>query len=321
MQLRTSDSEKQSVLKIVFAFFAVYVIWGSTYLAIKYTVETLPPFTMAGVRFLVSGIMMMAIARFHGEKLPTGAEWKSAGIVGMLMLLCGNGIVMWAEQSIPSGITSVLVSITPFWMVFFDWIRPNGTKPGTASMVGIVVGFVGVAILIMSRKSGTAGEISLLAASSVLFSSFCWAAGSIYSRYGNLPKSAIMATGTQMLAGSVFLLAAGAILGEPRRIDAARVSTHSILALAYLIVFGTIAFVCYLWLLRNVSVAAVATTNYVNPVVALLLGCIIDKEPFTVRDFAASVLVIGAVVVISVFRARPVLQPVSSVKPNHSKIG
>lgn len=301
----TSGSEQRSTLKIVLAFFAVYVIWGSTYLAIKYTVQTLPPFTMAGVRFLISGLMMIAIAKLQREPLPDRSQWKSAAIVGTLMLLFGNGIVMWAEQSIPSGITSILVSITPFWMVLLDWARPRGTRPGAGAILGIIVGFAGVAILILSRKAEAAGEISMLAAGSILFSSFCWAAGSIYSKYGNLPKSAIMTTGAQMLAGSALLLAAGAALGEPAQIDTAKASMQSVLALAYLIAFGSLAFGCYLWLLRNVSAAAAATTNYVNPVVALFLGCIIDKEPFTAQDAAASALVIGAVVVISIFRTKP----------------
>jgi drug/metabolite transporter (DMT)-like permease len=208
---------------ILTALAAVYLVWGSTYLAIRFAVETLPPFLMAGVRFTVAGTLLYGWRRAVGFPRPTARQWRTASIVGGLMLLGGNGGVVWAEQWVESGTAALIVASVPLWMVLMDWLRPGGRRPGATVWLGIATGLAGVTILLGVPGAGPgylAGGLVLVLAS------VAWAAGSLYSRSATLPAP-LLATGMQMLAGGLLLLLAGVATGELGRVDPATVSTRS----------------------------------------------------------------------------------------------
>lgn len=283
------------------ALAAVYIIWGSTYLAIRFAVATLPPFLMAGTRFLVAGAILYAWRRSLGFARPTGRQWRAAFVVGGLMLLGGNGGVVWAEQYVESGTAALIVATVPFWMVLLDWLRPGGSPPRAGVWAGILVGLGGVTLLLGSPDAGSryvAGWAVLVLAS------IAWSAGSIYSRGASLPAP-LLATGMQMLAGGALLLLAGLLAGEAGRVDPATVSARSILALVYLIVFGSLlGYSAYVWLLRVATPALASTYAYVNPAVAVFLGWLLAGERLTGRILLASAVIVGAVALITRGRRR-----------------
>jgi drug/metabolite transporter (DMT)-like permease len=291
-----------STAAVIAALLIVYVVWGSTYLAIAVMVETMPPLLAAGARFLTAGLIMLAAlvlrARLRREaepiERPTPAHWRSAAIVGGCLLLGGNGGVVLAETLIPSGIAAVLVATVPIWMAVLDAAvhrrRPSGLVVG-----GLVAGIVGVAILVAPVEGF--GRLDPLGVGFVVAGAFFWAAGSIYARHAPLPRSGLLATGMEMLAGGALLLVAGTLIGEIGRTDVASFSVASVISVAYLVLVGSIvAFTAYTWLLANAPVTTVATYAYVNPIVAVALGAVILSEPLTLRTLIASVLIVGAVV-------------------------
>lgn len=286
-------------LRLLIAFAAVYLIWGSTYLAIRIAIETIPPFLMAAVRFLIAGGALYGWARLRGAPHPTPTEWRAAVIVGVLLLAGGNGGVVWAEQIVPSGLTALIVGAEPLWVVILDWLRPGGRRPGLITGLGLIVGFLGVTLLIAPGRDG-AGVVPLLGAAALTGAIVSWAIGSIYSRTAPAPASPLMGTGTKMLAGGAALAAMSLAAGEPARFHAAAVSGRSLIALGYLIVFGAIVgFTAYIWLLRNTTLAKASTYAYVNPVVAVLLGWLILSEPLTARVLLATAIIVGGVIMIS----------------------
>lgn len=291
--------------RLIAAFAAVYLIWGSTYLAIRFAIETLPPFLMAGTRFLVAGAILYAFTRARGAARPTRAHWRSTAIVGALLLWVGNGGVTWAEQWVPSGVTALLVATVPFWMVLADWLRPGGTRPGAMVVGGLLLGFTGLVILI-GPASWPGGEgVHPLGAAVLMVSTVAWSVGSIYSRGADLPERPLQATGMEMLAGGALLTALGLASGEAARFDPGTVSLRSWLALLYLIVFGSlVGFSAYIWLLGVTAPARAATYAYVNPVVAVLLGWGLAGETLAPRTLAAVVVIIGAVALITTARGR-----------------
>lgn len=284
-------------LGVVAALGAVYLLWGSTYLAIRFAVETLPPFLMAGVRFVVAGAILYGWRRARGVPAPTGGQWRAATAVGGLMLLGGNGGVVWAEQWIESGTAALVVATVPLWMVLMDWLRPGGRPPRPLVWAGIVVGLAGVGILFGGPAAGT--ERYTVGLVVLVVASVAWAAGSLYSRTASLPGP-LVATGMQMLAGGGLLLAAGVVTGELRGIDPGSFSTASLLALLYLVVFGSlVGYTAYVWLLRVTSPALASTYAYVNPVVAVFLGWLLAGEMLTGRVLLASGIIVGAVALIT----------------------
>jgi drug/metabolite transporter (DMT)-like permease len=285
------------------ALIVVYLIWGSTYLAIRYAVETMPPFLMAAVRFIISGGFLYGLRRFSGDPRPKAVEWRSAAIIGIFLLLGGNGGVAWAEQFVTSSLAALLVATVPLWMVLIDTFRPTGQQPGLVSVAGILIGFVGVVLLIGSAASG-ADTANLLGAAALIFASLSWATGSIYGKRAKLPASQLLGTGMEMLAGGVALMLVAIVLGELSNFDIAMVSRRSALALAYLTMIGSSAFVAYVWLLRVAPTPLVATYAYVNPLVAVLLGYFLAQEPITLRTLLAATLIIGSVVLVSTPRRR-----------------
>jgi drug/metabolite transporter (DMT)-like permease len=301
--------------RVVAAFAAVYIIWGSTYLAIRWAIETLPPFLMAGIRFVIAGGLIYAWVRLRGGPRPGWLNWRAAFVVGGLLLLGGNGMVVVAEQWVPSGLTALLIATTPLWMVLLDWAQ-RGVRPGLGVAFGLVVGLVGIVLLIGPDQVMTQGtNIHLGGALLILGASVSWAVGSIYSRRAALPASPLLATGMEMLGGGILLLLAGTLAGEWPRLNVAAISLRSGLALAFLIIFGSlVAFTAYVWLLKNVSAGRVSTYAYVNPVVAVFLGWALASEPLTTRTLIAAAVIVAAVAIITTYRAREP-RPAAQAKP------
>lgn len=290
--------------KVVAAFAAVYLIWGSTYLAIAIAIQTAPPFLMAGLRFVIAGALLYGWMRLRGAPRPTRANWVAAGIVGGLLLLGGNGAVVWSEQRIPSGIAALLVATLPVWLVTLEWIRPNGQRPGAWVLAGLALGLLGVGVLVGPANLAGGARIDVVGALALMGGSISWAAGSLYSRHAALPKSSALGMAMQMLLGGVLLLGAGTAAGEWSRLDLAAVSAASAGAIAYLIVFGSlIGFTAYMWLLRVAPPARVATYAYVNPVVAVFLGWLVLSEPISARTVLAAAIIVGAVALIVTARS------------------
>lgn len=286
--------------KIWIALIALYIVWGSTYLAIRFAVETIPPFFHAGLRFLISGLILVLWRRAAGDAVPTRVQWKSVAIIGTLLLLGGNGLVSFAEQRIASGVAALIVGTTPMWLVLIESLRPNGVKPTWLIIVGLIVGFSGIYLLIGPSASTGKLQFDTIGTVAVIAAAFLWALGSIYSRSADIPKSALMTTGAEMLAGSVPLFLVSLALGEWSRFNIAQVSTESWLGLIYLITFGSmVGFVAYIWLLQNAPISLVATYAYVNPLVAVLLGAWFASEPLTSRTLAAAGIIIGSVIFIN----------------------
>lgn len=297
-----SEMAKGRGLRIALALAAVYVIWGSTYLGIRFAIETLPPFGMAGVRFVVSGLLLYGWARWRGAPRPSPVYWRSAAIVGACLLLVGNGGVVWAEQRVDSGLAALLVATEPLWIVGLLWLRPGGARPGLRVALGLGLGLAGLALLVRPGGEG----IDPLGAAVLIFSSLTWAWGSLYGRRAPLPESTLLTTGMQMLAGGVLLLGVSALAGEPARMDLAEVSLKSLLATGYLVVGGLIAFTSYSWLMRTASPVLVSTHAYVNPVVAVLLGWAFAGEPLTAGMLqAAAVILTGVALITSAPERKP----------------
>ncbi len=287
------------------ALIAVYIVWGSTYLAIRFVVETIPPFLSAGTRFLISGAILYLWRRLSGEPAPKKVEWRSAAIVGLLLLLGGNGALVWAEQRIPSGIASLLIGTTPLWMVLIDSLRRNGQRANWLTWLGVLMGLIGTAILANPWQTHvTSPAQDPVGMAVLLFAALSWSIGSLYSRKASLPASPIMGTGMEMLVGSLGLFAFGTLVGEWGRLDVAAISLRSLGGLAYLIVFGSmIGFVAYTWLLRNAPTPMVSTYAYVNPVVAIVLGSVFAHEAMEGIEIVSALIIIGGVVLITTARS------------------
>jgi drug/metabolite transporter (DMT)-like permease len=296
----TAQLKKARRLHIVAAFASIYTIWGSTYLAIRYADESLPPFLMAGVRFILSGVILYAWSRQRGVPVPPRRHWRNALIAGAFLLVGGNGAVVWAEQTVPSGMTALLVSVLPFWLVMIDWVRPSGNRPRPAVIAGLILGIAGIFVLVNPTAQNGNTAVSLVGAGVLMLGSLSWALGSFYSRDADLPASGFMRTALEMIGGGVLLVILGLAVGELRGFDVHQVSRASLIGLAYLITFGSLlGFTSYIWLLDKVSPALVGTYAFVNPVVAVLLGWAFAGEALTARTLIAAAIVIGAVALIT----------------------
>lgn len=283
--------------KIWIALITLYIVWGSTYLGIKIAVETIPPFLHAGIRFLISGIILVIWQRAIGNEMPTRNQWRSTFIIGSLLLIGGNGLVSWAEQTIPSGVAALIVGSVPLFLVILEAFRKNGVKPTWQTLVGLGIGFVGVFILVgPAELTGSQEKLNPFGVIAVLCASMLWAFGSIYSKGADLPKSSFMTTGAEMLMGSIGLFVVSMLTGELNGWHVAEVSTRSWLGLIYLITMGSIVgFGSYIWLLQNAPISLVATYAYVNPIVAVMLGFFFGNEILEPRIWLATAIIIGAV--------------------------
>src|SRR3990172_11497284 len=291
-------------VQIALAFLSIYTIWGSTYLAIRIAIETLPPFLMAGVRFLIAGAALYLWTRLRGAPRPTRSNWKAATIIGGLLLLGGNGGVVWAEQTVPSGLTAVLITTVPLWMALLEWKRYERVRPPAPIVLGLVIGFAGVVLLVGPEELAGSGTINRIGATVLILASLSWAIGSLYSRRALLPSSPLQSTAMEMLAGGLLLSAAGLVSQEWVGFQPSEASLRSIVAFSYLTVFGSlIGFTSYIFLLKATTAAKVSTYAYVNPIIAIILGWAIAQEELTLRTMVAAAIIVAAVVVITTYRA------------------
>jgi drug/metabolite transporter (DMT)-like permease len=296
--MREPDPKGASRSQILLAFASVYVLWGSTYLAIRIGVETIPPFLLAGIRHLTAGTMLFGWLRLRGAPAPEARHWKSAAIIGGLLLLGGNGLVTWAEQRVPSGLAALIVASVPIWMTVLHGIQ-NRERPHGVLLLGLGIGLAGLAFLVAPGQFAGSNHVDPLGAAALLTAALLWAIGSLYSRRAALPSSTLLATGMEMVAGGAILLLVSAVTGEWRGISLAAISSRSLLALAYLIVAGSLlGFSAYIFLLGATTPARVSTYAFVNPVVAVFLGWAIASESVTPRTGIAAAAIVGAVAVI-----------------------
>ncbi len=286
--------------RVLAAYAIVYVIWGSTYLAISLAITTLPPFLMAGARFLVAGLILYVWTRARGAARPTIAHWKAATIIGAFLLLIGNGAVVWAEQFVPSGITALLIATVPLWMSLLGWLGPERRRPNLRIAVGLLIGLLGIIVLVgPGALLGQSGTVDLVGSGVIILGALSWAVGSLYARRAVTPPSPQLGTAMQMFAGGLLLVVLGLVTGEGRGLDPSAMSATSVSALLYLIVFGSlIGFSAYIWLLRVEPPTRVSTYAYVNPVVAVALGWLIASEPLSAQTLLAAAIIVGAVVLI-----------------------
>jgi drug/metabolite transporter (DMT)-like permease len=307
------QKKQPSPLSIWLALISVYIAWGSTYLAIRFAVESIPPYLMAGARFLIAGAILYAFRRLSGDPAPKAVHWRSAAVVGTLLLVLANGWVVYAEQRVPSSIAALMVASVPLWLVLLDALRPGGRRPGWVVLAGVLTGLVG--LIILAGPGSLGGQpVDVLGAVLLTLASISWAAGSLYSRKASLPASALLGTGMEMLVGGVLLLLVGTALGEWSRFDLAAVSTRSLLSLGYLVVAGSlVGFASYTWLLRNAPTPLVSTYAYVNPIVAIFIGNLLAGEPISPRVLLAAAVIIGSVVLITL--AQPVKKQPNALAP------
>lgn len=288
-------------IMIAIALCAVYLFWGGTYLGMKIAIETMPPFLMAGVRFVTAGCILYGITRLKDKTRPTRREWLNAGIVGALLLLGGNGVVAWAEQRVPSSIASVLIAAVPMWMIVFNWLGGSRKRPGAGVILGVALGIAGIVLLVwQSGGDGSAGY-DLLGIAAVIAASISWSAGSLFSRTAKQPGSPLMSTALQMIVGGVLLLALSFVLGDWSALQVSQISLRSYAALGYLIVFGSIfGYTAYIWLLKHAEPALAATYAFVNPMVAVTLGWLLAGEQLSTHTLAGAVAIIAAVTLITI---------------------
>lgn len=276
----------------------VYVVWGSTYLAIRVVVRTLPPLLSAGTRWIVAGTILTVagLRGSRGEVRPTARQWRNALIIGAALLLGGNGLVSVAEERIESGMAALLVATVPLFIALFELIAFR-TRPKPLVVVGIVVGFIGTAVLV--RPQDGDGHVDLIGALLVVAAAATWAAGSLFARKADMPRRPIVGTGMQMLCGGFIIFLVASIGGEWGRLEPSRVEATSVIGVGYLIVFGSlVGFTSYAWLIRNAKTSIVATYAYVNPLVAVILGALILDEKITTTTIVGGAIIIAAVAMI-----------------------
>ena len=283
--------------KIAIAFFAVYVCWGMTYLAMRVAVVDIPPHLLSGSRFVVAGVVLYAWARLKGEAPPTARQWRAAVVIGGFLLLGGNASVAWAEERVPSGLAAVLIAVAPIWMVGLEWAR-GGARPTKRVILGLLLGLVGVGLLVSSRASASS-RVDPRGAVILILASASWAWGSVISKSAPLPRSPFLATSMEMIGGGLLLLLTAGVAGQFAQFQPAQVSGSAALAWSYLVVFGSlVGFTAYIWLLGVTSIAKAGTYAYVNPVVAVLMGWAILHEQVTSRMLlAAAVILVGVALV------------------------
>lgn len=290
---------------LILAFTTIYILWGSTYLGIRICVGSMPPFLMAGVRFLIAGALLLAFLKARGAAWPTARQWGLNAIIGTFLLLGGNGLVVWAEQTIPSAAAALIIGISPLFFVLIEWAWPGGIRPKPLTFVALLLGFAGVAWLAAPWESATQGGLNTGGVVAILFACFLWSFGSIYSRHAKHGADPFMASALQMLGGGAALLLTALPHGDFAHLNVAGITPRAWIAFAYLIVFGSlVGFSTFVWLMKHSTPARVSTYAYVNPVVAVFLGWLILHEPISSRTIVASAIIVTAVVIITVQKNR-----------------
>lgn len=294
-----SHTPARTTTMVLLAFAAVYLVWGSTYLAIRIGVESFPPLILAGLRHIIVGLSLYPVLRAKTGIRPTAANWRTAIITGALLLFVGNGGVSWAELTVPSGIAALLVATVSLWLVIVDWLRPGGVRPVPRVVMGLVMGFAGMVLLVGPAHLGGSERVDPRGAAVLVIASLAWACGSLYSKHGGMPSSAMLGMAMQSFAGGVILLIVALFSGEFRGLHLGTISPRSWVALGYLIVFGSgIGFSAYIYILHKSTAARVATYAFVNPVVALFLGWLIAGESITLRTVIAAAIILTAVILV-----------------------
>lgn len=306
--------------QIALAFAAIYLIWGSTFLAIRYAIETLPPFFMMGCRSLLAGVSLYGWARLRGGGGPPGAHWAAAAVMGTLLFVGGHGALAWGEQRVPSGIAALIMATIPLWMTLLQALHRGGRAPTGRAAVGLVLGFGGIALLAEPVELLGGTPVDLTGAGVLLLGAFSWSVGSVFSRGVRLPGSPTLTAAMTLLSGGMLLLLISRLSGET--VDTAAVSARSLMALTYLAVFGSIiAFAAYVWLLRVTSPARVSTYAFVNPAVAVLLGSVVGGEPLTLQILTASFLMIAGVAAIVAAPRLVAEKPMGNAKGLKNSVG
>ena len=289
-----------SRIALIAAYATIYVVWGSTYLGVRVAVASMPPFTMAGLRFLIAGTILFIFLKARGLPWPTRTQWRDNALIGAGLLLGSNALVAWAEQTVPSGLATLILGSSPMILVLVDWAKPGGKAPSGPTWVGVIVGMVGVAILLGPGAFPDTARPPLLSVVALVAASAFWWIGSLYSRHVASNAPPLMASALQMLTGSALMLATGVLTGEAPRWKPAAVTAASWWAFAYLVIIGSlIVFPVYVWLIKHSKPALVATYAYVNPVVAVILGWAILGEPLTARIAVGGAVIVGAVALVT----------------------
>ncbi len=293
------DPARRDAILLIAAFAAVYVIWGSTYLAISVGIESFPPLLLAASRHLTAGLILYPLLRWKTGIRPTRTQWRTAVITGLLLLLVGNGGVCLSERTLPTGVAALIVALVSFWMVLLDWLRPGGLRPGPRVVASLILGFGGLALLVGPAHLGGSERVNPVGAGILVVASFAWAWGSIYSKHHDLPSSPMLGVAMQSLAGGGALWIVGLLAGEGSQLHLGAITARSWMAISYLIVFGSgIGFTAYVYLLKKSTAARVGTYAFVNPVVALFLGWLGAGEVITLRTALAAAVILTAVLLV-----------------------
>ncbi|MBL8857500.1 MAG: EamA family transporter [Planctomycetes bacterium] len=314
---QSTVSAATSRVHLIAAFAAVYVLWGSTYVAIKFAVETLPPFVMAGARFTAAGLILLAWTHWRGAPAATWRQWKNAAVGGAFLIMISNGLVCWSEKRVDSSLAALMVATVPLWMMTLDWLRPGGKRPRPLTGLGVLAGLVGVAILVWPETGAV--RIDPLGILALIVATLAWSIGSLFTRTADMGGSMLKGAAMQMLCGGVLQFAVGGLRGEWNEFDALHVTLKSVLSLVWLLVAGSlVGFTAYMWLLRHTSTTRAATYAYVNPIVALILGAFLAQEELTPRRLIGACVVVGGVVLSLTFASTPPPRPASSEPPPDS---
>lgn len=295
-----SGDTRPPLWRIVIAFFGIYVIWGSAYIAIHFTIQTIPPFIGASGRFLVAGGLLYLWIRRQGVPNPTRRQWLSASVAGFLMFLINNGLLVWSQQIVPSGMSSLIIGCSPIFIVLLDWLRPGGHRPPLQVFAGLALGAFGLALLVDPSHMLVSGPQVWIGVGALIIAALGWAIGTIYNQHADLPPSTMMSTATQLFTGGVMLGILSLVTGETAHFDPASVSLTSFVALTYLALASSLfGYGSYVWLLRVIRPSIVSTYSYVSPIVALFLGWLLANEPLSWRTLIAAVIILGSVMVIN----------------------
>jgi drug/metabolite transporter (DMT)-like permease len=294
------ESKRPPTWQLLLAFAIIYFVWGSTFLAIRVGVHEVPPLLLAGLRFLIAGVILYTWMRLKGTPSPTARQWAGASSLALLIFVFDYGCLFWAEQRVPSGIAAVMLALIPVFMTLGEIIVLRTQRMTWRLGIALLVGMAGVADLVGRFTNSSQGAVDPLGAAALIFAAISWSIAASFTRKLPLPESKVMSSGAQMLAGGILLMIAAALFGEFRGFHAQLVSREAWLALAYLIVFGSIVgFTAYVWLLHHESPTRVGTYAYVNPVVAVVVGYFLGGESIGPRTVVGTVLVLVSVVVIT----------------------
>src|SRR5215471_20496337 len=308
--LRLPGTAKPSRVALLAAFFAIYVVWGSTYLAIRYAVETIPPLIVAGVRHVVAGVFLLGWAYARGYR-QTRREWRASAVLGVLYFVIGHGSLHWAETVVPSGWAALLIASEPIWIALMAAVVSHGERLTGKTIIGLLLGIAGVALLV-GEETASGQRAVVIGSIAILIGTLSWSVGVIYSRTSALPRNALARAGMPEIVGSLILLTVAAFTGEFSQLHLSQVTSRSALSLLYLITFGSIiTFSAYTWLLDHVSPTLVSTHTYVNPVIAVLMGWWWAGEVINLRVLEAGLLTLVAVFLISRGTGKAVRQEIA----------